>query len=51
MLHKSPVLLEGEWPCYGGGQFKEGKWSYYQGDQWWRENGHVTEAASLMEEE
>ena len=46
MLHKSPVVLEGEWSCYGGGQFKGGKmvilqrcsvvareWSCYGGSQ------------------
>ena len=30
-------LMDGEWSCYGGGQFKGG------------ENGHVTEVVSLME--
>ena len=29
--------MEGEWLCYGGGQFNGGR------------NGHVTEVASLME--
>ena len=42
--------MEGKWSCYGGGQFKPGRmvmlqrWTVY-----WRENGHVTEVASLME--
>ena len=31
--------MEGEWLCYGGGQFK------------WRENGHVTDVVSFMEGE
>ena len=41
--------MEGEWSCYGGGQFKGGEWSCYRGGQFDRENGHVREAASLME--
>ena len=24
-------LMEGEWSCYGGGQFREGEWSCYRG--------------------
>ena len=41
---------EGEWSCYGGGQFKGGRmvmlqrWPIYR-----RKNGHVTEVVSLME--
>ena len=44
--------MEGEWSCYRGGQFNGGrmvmlqKWSVQE-----RENGHVTEVASLMEGE
>ena len=44
--------MDGEWSCYGGGQFNEGRmvllqrWSVER-----RENGHVTEAVSLMERE
>ena len=46
------TLMEGEWSCYRGGQFKGGsivmlqRWSVY-----FRENGHVIEVASLMERE
>ena len=42
--------MEGEWSCYGDGQFNRGRmvmfkrWSLY-----WRENGHVTEVVILME--
>ena len=42
-------LTEGEWSCYGGGQFKGGRMVILQ--RWlvkWRENGPVTEVASLM---
>ena len=24
--------MEGEWSCYGGGQFQEGEWSCYRSD-------------------
>ena len=34
MLRGVASLMEGEWSCYGGGQFKGG-------------NGHVTEVVSL----
>ena len=43
-------LMEGEWSCYGGGQFKEGRIVMLQ--RWpvkRRENGHVTEEGSSME--
>ena len=44
--------MEGEWSCYRSGHFNGGKmvtlqrWSVY-----WKENGHVTEAVTLMEGE
>ena len=55
--------MEGEWSCYGGGQFKRGRmlmlrrWQVRKGrmtmlERWsveWRENGHVTEVITLME--
>ena len=56
-------LMEGEWSCYTGGQV-EREWACYRGGQFnggsivlprlsvlWRENGHVTEVANLMEGE
>ena len=45
-------LMEGEWSCYGGGQFKAGRMVMLQRRPvQWRENGHVTEVASLMDGE
>ena len=44
-------LMDGEWSCYTGGHFNGGKmvtlqrWSVY-----WKDNGHVTEVASLGRE-
>ena len=29
----------------------EGEWTCYRGDVQWRDNGHVTEVVSIMEEE
>ena len=31
MLQRWKSLMEGEYSCYGGGQFKEGEWSCYGG--------------------
>ena len=39
LLQKVVSLMEGAWSCYRGGQFNG------------RQNGHVTEVASLMEGE
>ena len=42
--------MEGEWSCYGGGQFNGGRMIMLEG--WsvlWRENGHFTEVEILME--
>ena len=36
--------MEGEWQCYGGGQFKGGR-NRYGGGQF---NGQVTEVVSLI---
>ena len=44
-------LKEGEWPSYRSGQFNRGKMVMLQ--RWLvycRENGHVTEVVTLMEE-
>ena len=44
--------MEGQWSCYRGGQLNGGKMVILQ--RWsslGRENGHVTELASLMEGE
>ena len=43
--------MEGEWSCYGGGQFNGGRMSCYRDGLECRENGHVTEVVSLMEAE
>ena len=40
--------MEGEWLCYGGGQFNGGRMVMLQ--KWslqWRENGHAMEVVSL----
>ena len=63
-VREAASLIEGEWSCYGGGQFKGGsghvivfslmeEWSSYGGGQEgeWRENDYVREVASLMEGE
>ena len=45
-------LMEGEWSCYGGGQFKRGRMVIlWRCPVQRRENGYVREVASLMEEE
>ena len=45
-------LKQGEWLCYRGGNFKAGRMVMLQRRPVeWRENGHVTEVASLMERE
>ena len=44
-------LKQGEWLCYRGGNFKAGELSCYRDGQFKRENGHVTEVASLIEGE
>ena len=41
--------MEGEWSCYGGGQFNGGRMVVTEVVSLGRENGHVTEVASLME--
>ena len=44
--------MDGEWSCYGGGQFSGGR--IVQLQRWpvqWRKNGHVKEVASLREGE
>ena len=43
--------MEAEWSCYGGGQFHGGRMVMLQSWSVERENGHVTELASLMEGE
>ena len=44
--------MEGQWPCYGGGQFNGGKMVLLQRRLvQWRGNGHVTGLVSLMEGE
>ena len=44
--------MEGKWSCYTVGQCREGEWLCYRIGQFnGRENGHVTEVASLMEGE
>ena len=44
--------MEGEWPCYGGGQFNGRKMVLLQRRLvQWRGNGNVTEVVSLMEGE
>ena len=41
--------MEGKWSCYRVGQCREGEWLCYRIGQFnGRENGHVTELASLM---
>ena len=45
-------LKEGEWSCYGGGKSNRGRMIMLE--RWsvkWKENGHVTEVASLIEGE
>ena len=55
MLQRWSSLMEGEYSCYGGGQFKGGRmvmlrrWSVTM--LMVRENGHVTEVVSSMEGE
>ena len=41
------TLMEGEWSCYRGGQFKGGRkvMLHFNG----REHGHVTEEVRIME--
>ena len=44
--------MEGEWSCYGGGQFKRGRMVMLQRQPiYFRGNGQVTEVASLKEGE
>ena len=58
------TLMKGEWSCYRGDHFNEGRmvilqmwpewsweWSCYQGHFNGRKNGHVTEVVTLMEGE
>ena len=50
------TLMEGVWSCYRGGQFNVGRMVMLQKSPIrevveWREHGHVTEVASLMERE
>ena len=42
--------MEGQWSCYGDGQFNGGRMVMLQRcPVQWRKNGHVTEVVSLME--
>ena len=41
--------MDGEWSCYGGGQFNLGRIAMLQFNG--RDNGYVTEVAILMEGE
>ena len=48
-------LMEGEWSCYGGDQFKEGRIVSLKKGEWLRENGHghfnrgrITEGRMVM---
>ena len=52
MLLRWSVLLEGEWSCYGEGQFNvRSMVILWRLSNFWRENGHVTEVAILIEGE
>ena len=50
MLRRWASLMEGAWSCYRGGQFNGGR-MVMEVASLLEENGHVTEVASLMEEE
>ena len=43
--------MEGEWSCYGGGQFNGGRMVMLQMSLEWMEKGHVrgSEVVSLLE--
>ena len=44
--------MEGEWSCYGEGQLKgRSMVMFWRLSLFWRENGHVTEVASLRKGE
>ena len=47
MLLRWSVLLEGEWSCSGEGQFNGRSMILRRLSIFWRENGHVTDVASL----
>ena len=44
--------MDGEWSCYGGGQFNGGRIAMLQKcSLYWRENGYVMDMVSFMEGE